>query len=76
MNRKLPACSHLSWGKVWPGHVAAIFDHLVEVGIHGNIWVGTLPCTGAQPLSFLLSRPIFNTGLSVAMVTQRENLPQ
>lgn len=52
MNRKLPACSHPSWGEVWPGHVAAIFDHLVEVGIHGNVWVGTLSCTGEQPLSF------------------------
>lgn len=38
----LSVSSHLCWSKVWLIHVAAIFDHLVEVGIYNNVWVGTL----------------------------------
>lgn len=41
---------HLRGGEVGLGHVAAVFDHLVEVGIHGNVWVGALPCAGGEPL--------------------------
>lgn len=41
---------HLHRGEVGLCHVAAVFDHLVEVGIHGNIWVGTLPCAGGEPV--------------------------
>lgn len=40
--------SHLRRGEVRLLHVAAIFDHLVEVGVHGNVWVWALSWTGEQ----------------------------
>lgn len=42
----LSVFSHLCWSEVWLIHVAAIFDHLVKVGIHNNVWVGALTCMG------------------------------
>ena len=36
---------HLCSGEVWLGHVAADFDHLVEVCVYHHTWVRTLTCT-------------------------------
>lgn len=68
--------SHLGWGKVWPCHVEAILDHLVELSVHGNVWVRTFTLTGVNTQSAVKTTKIpIATVNHVLFPTHGKDLP-
>lgn len=35
---------HLGWGKVRTGHLIATLDHLIELGVHQDVWIWAFTC--------------------------------